>query len=364
MKKHTIIISTLLIILSTLVFAPQAHAVGFDRGERVRLDFQGQNETRVITGNTVELTGELDGDVYVFAENLISKAVINGDLIGAVGSGLIEGSISGNIRMAASSLTINGSANNATLAAGTLTFGSESKLNDLFVVSQRSEFKGSSRTIHSLGQQVTLAGSTTEQVTINAEQIFIDPKASIEGNFNVTSKQKPEQFDTISVGGTRAFSPLTHKKRVDPMNGVIKLFWVLVMVYVVRSIASLKSTVTSFVPSARSFLVPLISLILVPIAAILLAFTLIGLPLAGFLGLLWVIGLILAKPLFALFAAEYISHQKNWNIHLSILLTAVVIAILTHLPFLGSLISLAIFIFGWALVYHTLKELVKSKNES
>ncbi len=352
----------LLLIISLIIIIPKASAVTFDRGETVRIDFQGQNETRVVIGNQVELTGELDGDVYVFAQSLISKAVINGDLLGAVGAGLISGNVNGNIRMLGSEITITSNARNATIAAGTLILGEQSQLNDVLSLAQRSEFRGVTRNIHAQGVNVTLAGTTTERVQLQAQKVFLDPQTSIEGSLGVVSKQKPEQFDSIEIGGTREFQLQKKHAKINPANELVKFFWVLVMVYLIRNITSLKSSILSFIPGPRTLLIPLVGLLLTPIIAILLALTIIGLPLTAVLGLLWVIGLILAKPLFAIFAAEYVSRQKQWNIHLSILITTVAIGLLVNLPFLGSLISLAIFLFGWAIAHHMLMELLKSKN--
>jgi len=360
MKKYIFVFA--LIVANLSVFAQNARAVAFDHGSLVRIDFHGQNETHVITGNTVELTGEIDGDVYVFAQRLISKAVINGDLMGAVGAGLISGSVNGDVRMLGSDITITSSARNATIAAWTIILSKQSKLSDIFSISRRSEFKGETRNIHALGKQITLAGTTTEHASIRAKRVFLAPQTSINGNLKVISKQQPQRFNSVNVGGTREFKSQQHKTRINPENELVKLFWILVVIYVIRNISSVTSSMASFTPSPRSILIPLTSLALIPIVVVILALTFIGLPIAVVLGLLWIIGLVLAKPLFALFAAEYISHQKKMNIHLSILLTGFILAILTNLPFIAPLFQVIVLISGWALAEHVFKTLITQKT--
>lgn len=335
-------------------------AVTVSSGDAVRIDFQGENETRIISGRNVELTGESAGDVYVFAGSLISKAAIHGDLVVFAGEALISGEVAGNIRGATGKFTFNGKTRNVTVAAGNLALGDQAEAHDVFAASGESSVQGAMRNLAIASGKMHLNGSIQEDARLAVEQATFGSSASITGNLVLKSKIKPQGFDSIAVGGNREFREVQHRKPVASVfDGILKMFSLLALVYVLWALPGIKNAILSFQPSAKNVLLPIVWATLIPIAAIILLITMIGVPIALVLGALAFIGAVIAKSFAVIFLGSAFATKQMTNIHLTLIVVSIVSVLLGFIPYIGWIISLVLCLLGWAIAIHLFRTAVK-----
>lgn len=360
MKRKIFFLVPLVLLVGVLTISRPAHAVAMNSGDHVQVDFQGENETRVITGRNVELTGELNGDVYVFAGSIISKAVIHGDLIFFSGEALITGDVFGNIRGASGNLTLNNKTRNVTVATGNFTLGDQAQIQDVFIAAGESSIQGSLRNLIVATGKIFLNAQTQEDASLTGDTITFGSSANIAGDLLIKSKNKPQGFDSVAVAGNREFREVkAHRPVANAFDVILKIFSLLALVYVLWSLPGIKNLVLSFQPNAKNILLPILWAILIPIAMIILLVTMIGVPLMFLLGLLAVIGAIVAKSFAVIFLSSLISTKRMYNIHLILIFASVLAVLLGFIPYLGWIITLALCLLGWAIAIHLFKTAVK-----
>jgi hypothetical protein len=109
----------------------------------------------------------------------------------------------------------------------------------------------------------------------------------------------------------------------------------------------------------QSFGLGLLTLLGVPLAALLAAVTLIGLPLALCLAALYVLGMLLAWPAVALVVGTQLNQVVRPNRPLPVLgalaLGLIALHLVTHLPFVGGLVAFCAIVFGLGMLVQALR---------
>ena len=279
------------------------------------------------SGATVTVaSGEVvDDDLYVGANTVIIDGTINGDLWAAGGTVTVNGVINGSVMAVGRTVNINGDVGHAVRAAGETIIVNGDIGGDVMVgcsqVSIASTAKigrdlllgaGVARVdgfvegdIKGSGGEVAISNGVRGNVELEIESLAILPTANIQGSLTYTSEEEADiQSGAQIVGGTTHKLPEVKEERAKAfppfgiVGKVIRFLMALLAGLVIILIAQRR--LTSIVESIRSR--PGASagwgaliVFAAPIAAVLVCFTVVGIP-VGLITLgLWGIALYLAQ---------------------------------------------------------------------
>ncbi len=361
MKK--IVVGALGVLLLLTVGAPHAWAKG-NQGDLGRVVSLPASEVVVgdyfAYGDIVEISGDVDGDVYVAGGQVTVDGHINGDLLVAGGQVNISGTVSQDVRAAGGQVTITGAiGRNVTLAGGDVQLTSAAALGGSVVAA------GGSVTISTpvngnlkVGAgNLTIAAPVMGDVEAGVETMRLSSNAMVDGDLVYYSNTDASIASDASVSGavTRKEFPgkaeMPDQKQINKAVAGFSLFTKSLSLATTLAVGFL---MVKFFPNFvrrgalvlhehpwGSFGVGFLSIIIVPLAFVLLLVTLVGIPLA-FIGLT-LYGLIFyfSRVLVMVFMADWI--LARFNKKMTLMWTLVIgiffYYLISMIPILGGLIK-------------------------
>lgn len=251
----------------------------------------------------------VNGDVYAASNTIkILDCSIGGDLIAAGNTIMVDGNTSGglkgNLRTACNNLFVDNITNvkTATSAGNRLCFGSGYKGSAVYAVGREVVFEGECVQLSAFAQTVRIRGKITGSADIYAETVIFEPSAQI-SSANVTTatlEQNPAaQIDSLN----RHAKPLPRSAFAKFIGALaFQLFWVPACALLALLLCLLCGGALSGAAGmlkknpVKIWIAGLIALIGVPFAALVAALTIIGLPAALLLFLLYLLLLLFAAP--------------------------------------------------------------------
>lgn len=271
--------------------------------------------------DVVEISAPVSGDLYALGREMILRGDVDGDILAVGQSVTILGNVGGDVRVAAETVTVSGAVEGSvTMLGRTLTTTTTATIgrNTTFfggLVDVGGILKGD---LSGRASDVRLRGSVDGDVRIHSgETVEFFPSAVVNGGVTVTSTAPlVRQEGAIIRGAVNEQRPSKGERqegwRVFLFSRVVSFFSILLLglvaVHLFRrpSLAIVSSMITSPLGSLWKgvllFFVP-------PLAALLLFFTFIGVPLALIIGVLWGILLYSAR----VFTGLAIGLQILWH---------------------------------------------------
>lgn len=278
---------------SAEVSAKTVHGIYAEANQTVTLGDHYLNDVYV-AGNTITVTGTIEGDLFAAGETIV-----------------IDGTVMGSVRAAGSSVKVNGAVGrNVMLAAGDIH------------ITERSHVGAD---VVAYGSDVQILAMVMGNVTGAGEEIFIDsivegeinlagvselifgPDAYVMGDVNYTSS-KPAQLaeDTTLLGSVNYTEQVVEEKHERKMLiGVFEvvvtilgwLGYLILGIVIIKCCATLSNNVVARMRAkgGASFGYGVLLVIIAPIALIVIAATVIGLPLAAAGLMVYVLALMAAK---------------------------------------------------------------------
>lgn len=279
----------------------------FAAGSNINLGGKVGGNTR-IAGSNITINNAIGGDLFIGAAtvNIAKEATIAGDLIAGIGTIDLNGDVAGNVRIAGGTVNINGKIDgDLQVEGGTLNIGDHAVINGN--LKYRAE------------QTATISKSAVIKGSIDYQKI--------------QSNTYNSDFGAAAMGVFGFFGILM---------GLALLF---VLVYLLP-----RSSRDLVIGSLSSFWKNLgwgfLTFAVAPTALLMIAFTFIGLKLAGILTLAYIVYLIVAfsYATIGIGAAvlkwiEKKDYRVDWA---SILVGSLTVAILSAIPFLGGLVIFAV----------------------
>lgn len=300
-------------------------------GSNVHISGDVGDDVRVVAGNVI-ISGSVTGDVIVFGGSVtISRsASVSGNVLANGGTVLIEGAVSGNVRVNGDDATITGP------VEGNLQVNARS---------------------------MTLGSNVNGNAQITAESITLAQDGRIGGDLRYWNEEG--QLNTSGkVGGAATFDEslgkrhMTGKEQATVAGAILSAVSVFSLLYAALTIGIfMLATRTIFVESGKrmrgapgwSLLMGLLYFVATPGVILLLAITLIGLPLAIALLLVYLMSIFFAKILASIVLARWAElstgKKKKWHpaaVYFAALGFYIVLSLLTLVPFVG-----------WVLVFLT-----------
>jgi cytoskeletal protein CcmA (bactofilin family) len=357
-----------LVLLPMFLWVGVARAQSFRTGESTTVAANEVVDSSLYAaGRTVDIAGEVNGDVFCAGQNITISGKVNGDIICAAQTVNISGTVTGDVRVAGQTVTVAGAVDgNLSAASQSFSLGQEGK------VGQDATIGGNDVTLNgSIGRDLVVGGSTVvlahtvgRNVTADSNGLSIHDQARVNGNLTYTSAE-----EASIAAGAQIAGATTHNERAPQENkgsygqvfaiGVASI--IIIVSLVVSSLVLVLLFPATFHAATRraqgdplkTFLTGLLASFAVPVLAVALMMTIIGIPLGLLLLFAWLLVLILSGPFFSYFVGRSLLKKQTNPIPI-MLIGALVVKLALFVPILGVAVLLAIIWLGSGIVLREL----------
>lgn len=327
-----------------------------------------------LAGGTVNVSNPVHGDLLAAGGTTIISGKVDEDILAVGGTVSMLGGGAQDVRIAGGNVTIGGKIDGEVMVAGgQVSVMPETTITkDSYLVGGTLVFAGvESGNLTVSGREIRIDGMVNGNLTIpRAEKVTFGPKAVVKGSVEYSAPQEA----TIENGAQISASPVFHKiesptkeKRAAFFGFVktmffLKLIAILAAAYLLwytrrRDVSAVIENVYKHFWGAllRGFAI----LILVPIAGIILLFTVVGWIPAGAMLATYVALLLLVSPLAAIVATSFIMTLfKKGHSDLpwyAILGGVIVLSLISFIPFVGWLVRFVIYLVALGATVSVLK---------
>jgi cytoskeletal protein CcmA (bactofilin family) len=329
-----------------------------------------------VAGGTVDVTGQIDGDIVAAGGTVTLSGPVTGGILAAGGTVSIRGATGRSIRAAAGTLTLGGRVDgDAVLVGGTITVGQAAEIGrDLVAAGGGVRVSGNVRRNAWLtGGTVTIDGAIEGDVEAHADRIVVLPSARINGTLHYSAEQPIEVQTGAQVAGqiTRVDRPSRPRMILSPgarlgfrfASRVLEAVWLLALGLILvaitpRGVQAVAERVRTRL--GLSVLAGFVLCVVVPVAAVMLLLTIVGIPLALVAMLLYVATLYPGQVFVCSWLGDAVlrglgRRGPSTSPYLAVTVGVIVLVVLVTIPFVGWIFRLlAIFAgFGalWAAIW-------------
>ena len=313
-------------------------------------------------GNVITITGDVEGNIYVAGATVVIKGDVGGTVHVGAGNVMIEGKIKDDLFVAAGTVVL---AKSASVGG------------DLIMGAGIAEISGPvAGNIHLGGGQIFINSKISGNVNLKAdEELKLGSQAIIVGDLEYSSSK-----EAVIVEGAKVLGETTYKKTKVMAGGSFKVSSILVLgillklltviviglalVYLLKEVTRkvVKGSLDNFWASlGRGFG----ALILIPVVCVILAFTVIGLMLAGLLGVVYLLMIILASALSSIVFGSWLikvlgkksEYSIDWK---TVVVGAITLCLISLIPLVGWLIKLVFMLISLGAVFQLIHKNVVS----
>lgn len=332
--------------------------------------------------DTTTIDGKVEGDVIAAGSQVTINGEVTGDVIVVAYSLTISGRVGGSVRAAVSDITIRGPVGrNATVAAANqLTVTNIGSIDGSLAYAAGTVAIAGPIAGNITGQAMALELNSEikkdVQVGVNRGALTLGPQAKVGGNLRYEASEDIVLNKDAVTGTITRRDPLVDITRFRQLT--VKLSWIfritnflglwlvgliIVLVFPKGAQAIVHDMSTS--PFAKIGW-GVLFLIGFPIAMVVLASSLIGLPVAGILAALYGLGLYISTTFISLLIGHsffsYVLRGKNMPGALSLAVGLLAFTALTWLPYLGTIIGLAGITWGFSGLVRALVRHIRRTN--
>jgi cytoskeletal protein CcmA (bactofilin family) len=334
----------------------------YDKDGTVRVDAaESIDDTVFLSGKTVIVAGVVDGDVFAAAERVEVKGTVRGNIYVAGESVTIAGQVGGNVHAAGKDLELEAKVGGSGFLAARnliLTEGSELARGG-YLACESVQSKGRiGRDLYFAASTVDLSGTVEREVRGYARRVTVSSSSSLAGDIHVTvpSEDALEVAEGATVSGETIVD--VHVEEEDrPFRrpgfyfGVVAQTLALLLLGIV--LATLFPSLLPPAPkSSREVLrdmgIGLVALVATPIVMLLIALTVIGIPVSILLGMVYAVLVFVSTLVVAYLVGQRLPIQNDRPVRVVLRtgLSLLVILFAVGIPFIGPGLRFLIHIFG------------------
>ncbi len=317
-------------------------------------------------GKRVEISGTVNGDVYAAGGQVLVDGKVNGDLLAAGGTVTVAGTVTQDVRVAGGHVAIHGEVGrNVTVAGGNVQFAPSAVVNGGVVAAG-----GNLHLAGLIGRDVKVAAgglTVSDRIGGNlkamAGAIRVTSKAQVAGTLTYWSRDDASIDEHAAVAGRIVRESLPARLTPSPeellgLLAAVKLAWVAMSF---ASTLILGLLFIRFYPNATEKAVArlreqpmsllgtgVLAFVLTPAAIVLLAMTVLGLPLAAILAAIYVLYLYMGRIFVIAWGGQALlgSFGAGPGRYRAFVVGLIVYSLLQLIPLLGGLLSMAAVLFG------------------
>jgi cytoskeletal protein CcmA (bactofilin family) len=360
----TTLVLFVFIVMSAVLPSRSFSVLGadFQPGSGVLEAGQTVEGTVVFSGDVIRIDGTVEGTAFAFGSNVQVNGTINGDLIVAAQDIQINGTVNGNIYSAGQNLTVGGKTNwDAFLAGQNIKITKDAVIGrDLFIGGATISHEGTvQRRLSAGGSDISVSGIVGQDAVLDADKINILSGSNIKGNFHYTSANKANIASGSVIEGNTDWKykqpeQTQQKTFMESWGGVMLSIVSALLVWLIMRLWRPEFWNRNSKPIIEQPFKALgtgaLALLVTPIIAILLMITVVGIPVGIILGIAYGVAIYLSKIVVASAFGYWLSKRYKWaSIHKGVwpvLIALVILAVLTHLPYIAFLTGLLIVLAG------------------
>jgi Putative zinc-finger len=318
------------------------------------------DDSLLAAGETVSIDGLVTGNLLAFANRVIVRGTVKGDLVTCAQRVDLAGTVEGNVLSASQTLVVRGPVGRSlhSLAEHVALDREGSVEGDLFGLVGGMDLEGRvGRDLIAGGGFANLKGEVGRNASTWTDRLRVEAKATIGGDLVAHAHEKtgvtvdPEA--TVRGKSETRITPKHHQSRYrQPAFYVWRAIWLaaalLTGLLVHRLFPALFATRLEGVPISRTLGVGFVVLVAAPVAILIAALTMVGLPLA-LLGLaLWAASLYLST----IFAGAVVGRavfERGGTVSpfaITLLVGLAMVSVVVNLPYVGWLIGPFVTLFG------------------
>ncbi|MGE5425536.1 MAG: bactofilin family protein [Bacillota bacterium] len=309
-------------------------------------------------GNNITIDGEIKGDLIAAAQTITVNGRLEGDLIAAAQTITVNGEVNGNIRIAANSARIEGPvARNVNYIGNSISIGKEAKIGwDLVTAAVSTDIAGTiAGNVMGDGDSVILSGKIGRNFdwygNREGRTITLAPEALVNGDLKYFESSNLTIQEGATVAGSIAkkeWKPAEADSSGKLWGLIYSIFAAIVIGLVIikpgRKIA--KQMIELMQSKAGTTIISgILSFLAIPLVCLMLAFTIIGAPLALILFALWLIMFWVGKVIAAIFLGQAIVKRISRNddsdrqLTFGLVIGCIIAWLLFAIPYIGWLFS-------------------------
>jgi hypothetical protein len=361
------IAASLLAVVAALPSTGHAYEIRrSDAGVTVAAD-ETIDDTLLALGQTVTIDGNINGDLLAFGQRVTVRGNVTGNVVTGAQTVTIEGTVGGSVIGGAENLTLEnarvgrdfyGFGNEVEIAAGANVAGNAMGFGETVGVDGRVgvDFKG-------FGAAVTVSGAVEGDVEGYGRTVTVESTARVGGNVtgHVDSAGDLSVASGATVGGTVNEQLVERERRrneyetfgyyfgqVIRLAGAFLTGLVLLWLFPVLREVSLPNVMAVL----RSAGIGLAAAVTLPVAALILCVTVVGIPLGVLTFVLGAVGLYFSKAVIAQIIGRAVLRNRPVPPHYAAtLFVGLVIVIVTiNLPWIGGLLNLVLTLTGFGVI--------------
>lgn len=313
------------------------------------------DSTLYAAGRSIDIAGTVNGDVFCGGMTVTISGDVSGDVICAAQNLTISGTVAGDIRVAGQNVTLTGTVgHNATIGAQSYTASSKSRVGgDVSLGGQTATLNGMvGRDIVVGGGEVTINGTIGRRIKGEIDTLTLGSAAIIREGGSYTSRRAASIATGAQVGSLVHKQPKARAAHHGINWGWRVYFFIallaaaLVLVLLWPGLFQRTSQIAMERP-LMTVLIGFIASVTMPVILIVLCCTVVGIPLALFLMLAWMVAGLASGA----FASYYLGRlllgrTKFKNAILYMLLGAAVLLVLRNIPYVNIISIFAALWFG------------------
>jgi cytoskeletal protein CcmA (bactofilin family) len=350
----------LVVVSSSTGFAMDVRAPGQDKVMTLPAG-QTVDDNLFATGDAVIIDGVVNGDLVAFARRVTINGTVKGNVLTAGSSIDVTGVVEGSIVAAGQTIQVSGKITHNVVGFGqSITIGKESTVGgDVAGFGNETHMNGNlGHSIYAFGM-ADIAGNVGRNATFRGANISILPSARITGDLTsyVPRTENVHVDPSAMIGGKQT----VELPRPGPSRYATFGFYFSQLLHVAAAFVagfllllifpSLRRLGFSDVISVlKSGGIGFLLVFATPIAAICVAITLIGIPVALVGFVTWLLGLYLAKIVVANFIGRTLlasQVDRMTSVALGLLVGLALIFVAINLPYIGGLIHFVLVLIGF-----------------
>lgn len=342
------------LVLALALVPGAAFAFGYDQNQNIVIaEGQTKSGTFFAAAQTIEVRGTVDGDLICAGNDVNITGTVNGDVICAAQNIRVSGIVYGSVRAAGQTVEVGGDVGrNLMLFGQTVRTNSGTNVGgDVGVFGQISELSGSiADDVYGAQQTMIINGQIAGNVSAATEVLRLGDTAHVEGNVWYSGTEA-STFDQSKVNGTVYFTerPTAAQQQSNRGSKVAGwIYWtvamwlaaVVLILAIPRGLRAVSKTMQT--RPGLSFGWGALALFAAPMALLLLAATVFGLPVMFALLLMWLIVMAFTPVWAGVSVGHWLLRKARW--HADSLwwcagVGVVVLLLASHLPLFGPLVT-------------------------
>ena len=322
-------------------------------GDNINETIDGKSDIYA-AGNSISLNGMVESDVIV-AGNTINISVEN---------------VGGSVRAAGYSINIDSQINrNITAFASTINIKPNTKAKGVYIFGGSISFLGEAEDLYISADKVELNGVVTGNVKISCSELVIGENTRVDGKFELEAENQPivlGSFDTSKIDFEKI--EINNENNINFIGAsligkAISLITAIILVVLITLLCKgyLSNSYNRLVSKPwLPFVVGFATLIIVPILAIVLCFTIVCIPVSIISILIYSVLIYIAPVISGIVVGRVVF--RNMNEYLSGILFTVIIKVITFIPYVGAIVAFACLLLSLGLFIENIFYLIDEKQ--